>query len=127
VFALTPPAKPGARCDIEILHAFPQSPADGYFPSGALVAGGHGAIFGAAVRGGSGPCSGGCGTVWQLTPPATVGGPWTETILHDFQGPDGAFPVSISAGANGVLSGITPDGGSASGNGGSGTVFEIIP
>jgi uncharacterized repeat protein (TIGR03803 family) len=124
VFALTRPAKPGARCNIEILHEFRlQSRADGRYPSGALVAGANGVIFGATAAGGSGPCSGGCGTVWQLTPPATAGGPWAEKILHNFHGPDGDSPVSISAGANGVLYGTTGFGGS----GGNGTVFEITP
>jgi hypothetical protein len=123
VFALTPPAKPGAQWNIEILHEFLQSPAGTSIPTGApLVAGRHGVIFGATSQGGSGPCSGGCGTVWQLTPPTTPGRSWTEKILHDFQGPDPASSVAISAGANGVLYGIT--GGCCSDNG---TVFEIVP
>jgi uncharacterized repeat protein (TIGR03803 family) len=125
VFMLTPPTKPGARWNIEIVHEFPpQSRTDGHLPSGALVEGPHGVIFGTTAFGGSGPCSGGCGTVWQLTPPTTAAGRWSEKILHDFQGPDGASPVSISAGANGVLYGTTGGGGDSSGDG---TVFEIVP
>jgi hypothetical protein len=36
-----------------------------------------------------------CGTVYQLAPPSKKGGPWTETVLHVFQGKqydDGEFP-----------------------------------
>jgi hypothetical protein len=35
------------------------------------------------------------GTVYELTPPTTQGGAWTETTIHTFAGPvsDGAWPL----------------------------------
>jgi hypothetical protein len=122
VFALTPPTKPGVEWDIEILHEF-NSTTDGSAPNGAIVAGKHGVIFGATLVGGSR----GCGTVWQLTPPAPGGRRWTEKILHDFQnGTDGCYPASIGPGMGGVLYGTTMGGGSG-GSPGNGTIFEIVP
>jgi uncharacterized repeat protein (TIGR03803 family) len=123
VFALTPPPRPGARWDMKILHEFPKSGnTDGSSPTGAVVAGAHGMIFGATSLGGSQNC----GTVWQLTPPAAAGGRWTEQILHDFQnGADGCFPASISPGKGGVLYGTTQ--GKKGGEVPNGTVFEIVP
>jgi uncharacterized repeat protein (TIGR03803 family) len=119
VFALTQ-SRPGAQWDLEILHKFPAfGETDGSGPTGAVVAGPNGVIFGATALGGSQ----GCGTVWQLTPPAAPGGRWTEKILHHFQGADGCNPVSIGAGMGGVLYGTAAAGGST----GNGTVFEIVP
>ena len=68
----------------------------------------------------------GCGTVFQLTPPATLGGAWTENVLHSFsnENGDGAYPVAgLALAATGVLYGTTSAGGSA----GKGTVFAIKP
>jgi hypothetical protein len=112
-----------ARRTPEILHKFAKSgTTDGYSPTGAVVAGAHGVIFGATALGGSR----GCGTVWQLTPPAALGGKWTEQILHDFQdGADGCFPASISQGMTGVLYGTTQ--GERNGGAPNGTVFEVVP
>jgi uncharacterized repeat protein (TIGR03803 family) len=123
VFALTPPPGPGARWNMKILHKFAKpGTTDGSLPTGAVVAGAHGVIFGATALGGSQNC----GTVWQLTPPAAADGPWTEKILHDFQnGADGCFPASISPGMNGVLYGTTQ--GERNGGAPNGTVFEIVP
>jgi hypothetical protein len=123
VFALIRPPRPGAQWDLEILHRFPKpGKTDGSSPTGAVVAGAHGVIYGATALGGSQNC----GTVWQLTPPA-AGGPWTEQILHDFQnGADGCFPASISPSRNGgVLYGTTQ--GKKGGGAPNGTVFEIVP
>jgi uncharacterized repeat protein (TIGR03803 family) len=69
---------------------------------------------------------GGCGIVFELTPPTTPGGAWTETILHSFsgQGGDGAIPLgALALSSSGVLYGTTSAGGTA----GRGTVFSIVP
>jgi uncharacterized repeat protein (TIGR03803 family) len=59
-------------------------------------------------------------------PPATPGGPWTETILHTFTGldGDGALPTAaLAMSSSGVLYGTTSSGGAN----GKGTVFAIRP
>ena len=104
----------------------PESPTD------ATVYGG--VLYGTTQYGG-GPTSGSscfetasnyCGTVFELTPPATPGGTWTETILHSFtdQNGEGSFPgSSLVWGPEGVLYGTTPVGGTA----GAGTIFAVAP
>lgn len=69
------------------------------------------------------PPQGGCGTAFEVTP--TVGGGWTETVLHDFgSGADGQNPIAgLIFDALGNLYGATPYGG----NFGNGTVFELTP
>lgn len=51
-----------------------------------------GNLYGTTQKGGDPSCSQGvgCGTVFVLTP--TVGGSWSETILHSFDGTDGNLP-----------------------------------
>jgi uncharacterized repeat protein (TIGR03803 family) len=66
------------------------------------------------------------GTVFKLTPPATLGDSWTETILHSFTGQndDGATPVAgLALNLAGILYGTTSAGGTA----GKGTVFAVAP
>src|SRR5215831_16627620 len=66
---------------------------DGSTPVGALVADQAGNMYGTTVQGGGSVNCGsfqgrifGCGTVFQLTPPAPGSSRWTETILYVFQG-----------------------------------------
>ena len=49
------------------------------------------------------------GTIYELSPPATAGGSWTETILHNFtNGSDGATPLgTMTFDKNGNLFGTT--------------------
>jgi|HubBroStandDraft_1064217.scaffolds.fasta_scaffold04000_5 hypothetical protein len=57
------------------------------------------------------------GTVFALTPPASAGGAWTETVIHSFagSGSDGADPTAgLAIGAGGVLYGTTYYGGNGS-------------
>ncbi|MGA3044836.1 MAG: choice-of-anchor tandem repeat GloVer-containing protein [Bryobacteraceae bacterium] len=123
-----------------VLYAF-QGGSDGENVVSGLVAGSGGVLYGTTQVGGGGNCTiywsngavVGCGTVFELTPPATEGGAWTERILYAFRGgADGAFPNTLVAGSGGVLYGTalvaggalygaTTDGGSA----GDGTVFKL--
>jgi hypothetical protein len=70
----------------------------------------------------------GNGTVFELTPPATPGGAWTETILHKFHGSDGSTPegrvllMPTSSGRE-VLFGTTYQGGPNN----AGVAFELSP
>ena len=54
--------------------------------------------------GGGGSCVNGCGTVFELT---RTGSGWTETILHAFNGSDGAAPSGVTLGKDGNLYGTT--------------------
>jgi uncharacterized repeat protein (TIGR03803 family) len=95
-----------------VIYSF-QGGSDGSYPYGGLVAGPGGALYGTTTEGGGGSCAGGCGTVFQLTPASTVGGPWVETILYSFTGgSDGATPwASLIVDGTGNLYGSTLFGG----------------
>jgi hypothetical protein len=113
VFELTPPAAPGAAWTEIVIYNFTAANGDGAFPVTGVVLGKNGVLYGTTGSGGAisgSPCSffgiiAGCGILYELTPPASPGGPWTETILHSFTGQngDGGIPgpltVSVSAGA----------------------------
>jgi uncharacterized repeat protein (TIGR03803 family) len=119
VFALTPPASPGAPWTEAVLHQFNND--DGCNPRGNLLIGSGGVLYGITTAGGIGL---GNGTVFSMTPPATAGGAWSETVLHRFAGSDdGATPNGLAMGADGALYGITQYGGSSN----LGTVFAIAP
>src|SRR5271154_2455760 len=80
---------------------------NGFNPRGVTFA--SGLLYG-TVQGGTS----GNGAVFQLTPPATSGGSWTEAILYSFTGEngDGASPQgSPVVGINGALYGTTYYGG----------------
>jgi uncharacterized repeat protein (TIGR03803 family) len=108
-----------------VLHSFGGS-GDGAIPFTELVAK-NGVLYGTTSAGGTGVCSyggvPGCGTVFSITP----GG--TETVLHEFAGPDGAFPAAGLVATSRVLYGATVSGGSGScnyfGNAGCGTVYQV--
>jgi hypothetical protein len=61
-------------------------------PNGVIV-GKNGNLFGTTYAGGANSCgSYRCGTVYVLTPSAA--GPWKKTVLHNFNGTDGALPAA---------------------------------
>jgi uncharacterized repeat protein (TIGR03803 family) len=74
VFSLT---KQGGKWTKTIIHNF--TGADGGDPSGALLLGSDGALYGSAGGGQFGK-----GVVFQLKPPASAGAPWTETPIFNF-------------------------------------------
>jgi hypothetical protein len=69
----------------KVLYSFQGLP-DGATPIGAVVFDQQGNLYGATQNGGSSSCPSieQCGTVYQLTPPAKKGDPWTETVLYSF-------------------------------------------
>ena len=111
-----------------MLYRFQGAP-DGAQPWSGLIADKHGNLFGTTNLGGTGSCSSGCGTVFELSPQGKTA--WTETTLYSFQGgSDGADPdAALVMDGNGNLYGITADGGTGAcnneGNAGCGTVFEL--
>jgi|HubBroStandDraft_1064217.scaffolds.fasta_scaffold01635_11 uncharacterized repeat protein (TIGR03803 family) len=118
VFELTPPASGGAWTET-VLHSFGGGD-DGTYPYGGVVAGANGVLYGTTNYGGAS----GMGIVYELAPPAVSGGAWTETVLHNFGGSDGAYPYStVTVAANGALYGTTELGGTYD----FGTVYELTP
>lgn len=122
VFKLTP-TKSGVW-SFQTLHKF-VSATDGIDPLPPLVFDGAGALYGTTSYGGPGGCHYGCGTVFQLVPPSTQGGQWTENILYEFTGQDdGARPAGgVSFDNSGVLHGCTAGAGNYEG----GTLFDLTP
>jgi hypothetical protein len=129
VFSLTPPVSPGGAWTEAVLHDFTPLSGDGTIPAAGVVIGSGGVLYGTTFSGGTFDF----GTAFSLTPPTSPGGPWTETLLHNFgsSSHDGTSPLSaLVIGSGGVLYGTTEDGGSTSsgcGFTGCGTVFVLTP
>jgi len=119
VFQLTPPVLPGQPWTEATLHEF--SGGDGEFPLNGLITDSFGNLYGTTQAGGASNL----GTVFELSPPATQGGAWTEATLHSFKSNrDGAGPgAGLIFGKRGLLYGTTESGGSS----GNGTVFVVAP
>jgi hypothetical protein len=137
VYELSPPATKGGSWNETVLYRFPTNK-NGYYPWGDLVFDGAGNLYGATLYGGGkgyNNCDkyyGYCGTVFELSPPKTKGGKWSEKVLHSFaSGTDGANPNGgLVFDSNGNLYGTTYGGGDESGEcgpGGCGTAFELNP
>lgn len=75
----------------KVLHSFGNT-GDGFVPLAGQVFDAQGNLYGVTNLGGlqSGCRGDGCGTVYQLKPNSD--GSWTETVIHAFDGNDGAFP-----------------------------------
>ena len=99
------------------LYAF-SGGSDGAVPWARVVFGPNGTLYGTTYGGGSGACSGGCGTIFNLRPQAraciTSLCPWTEAVLHRFNGSDGNGPgfAEIVFDQAGNMYGTTVQGGS---------------
>jgi uncharacterized repeat protein (TIGR03803 family) len=99
-----------------ILYKF-NGDTDGFYPAGALTLDSLGNLYGATTQGGTN----GPGTVFELTP---SGGSWTESIIQNFDGSDGANPYNgVTLAPTGNLYISTP----AGGNNGSGSIVELTP
>jgi len=107
------------------LYSFVGSPNDGRYPYAALVQGSDGNFYGTTAGGGNGPCPGGCGTVFRVSPSGAY------TTLYSFVGypTDGQSPnAGLVQGSDSNFYGTTVEGGS--GNcivNGCGTIFRISP
>ncbi len=124
VFKLSPPTVSGSAWTHNLLHKF--TGPDGANPEARLLFDRSRALYGTTANGGAtrANCAGGCGTVFKLTPPATTGGTWTETVLHSFTRRDGALPTgSLIFDKSGALYGTTRFGGAHN----QGTVFKLQP
>jgi hypothetical protein len=87
----SPPKQKGGAWKETILYSFPTAK-QGYFPNGDLVFDSAGDLTGATIFGGGKGTTcdefygGNCGAVFELSPPKTKGGKWTEKVLHTFAG-----------------------------------------
>jgi hypothetical protein len=146
VYEMSPPAQPGGSWTETVIYSF-QGGNDGYYPRGDLVFDEAGNLYGATAYGGGKGSNCGdslypnCGTVFELSPPQTKGGSWTEKVLYSFSGlvpwaiaADGSEPNGGLAFDNeGNIFGTAARGGSmiaaCGGEGelcGCGAVFELI-
>jgi hypothetical protein len=137
VFELSPPKQKGGKWTETVLYSFP-TPKQGFSPAGDLVFDGAGNLYGATTYGGGYGTNCGdayyqyCGAVFELSPPKTKGGKWTEKVLHGFKGnTDGANPNGgLILDGKGNVYGTTyygGDQGAQCGSVGCGTAFELKP
>jgi hypothetical protein len=116
VYKLAPSAG-GKGVTYQVLYRF-KGLEDGGNPSGGMIFDAAGSLYGPTWSGGTY----GYGVVFKLTP--NQDGSWTESVIHNFNGSDGANPArSLISDPTGNLYGITTAGGAF----GAGTVYEITP
>ena len=107
VFELSPPQHKGEAWTETILYSFPTAK-QGYVPSGDLVFDKSGNLYGSTIFGGGqgttcDPFYQYCGAVFELSPPKTKGGKWTEKVLHSFAGVATGQDSGDGANPNGTL------------------------
>jgi uncharacterized repeat protein (TIGR03803 family) len=91
-------------------------PSNGSYPYGSLIVGNNGKLYGMTREGGTSNS----GTIFEFDP----AGAGTLIKKINFTGANGSYPMgSLTAGGNGKLYGMTPDGGTNS----LGTLFEFDP
>ena len=114
VFKLAP--EPDGKWSETVLHSFQGT--DGVNPTGDLVIDKAGNLYGTTESGGGHNS----GLVFKLAP--DTNDEWIETVLHDFQGTDGATPAGgLIFDRAGNLYGTTSSGGTHN----NGTVFKLSP
>ncbi len=101
-----------------VLHNFAGGSSDGAYPYAGVMMDAKGNFYGDTAYGGSGNCSSGCGTVYELNKKGTL------TRLESFDGSDGQYPVGgLVQDAKGNLYGTAYIGGSDL----YGTVWKLTP
>ncbi len=136
VFEMSPPQQKGGKWTETVLYSFP-TPKQGFVPAGDLVFDSAGNLYGATIFGGGygttcDPFYQYCGAVFELSPPKTKGGKWTEKTLHGFKGgTDGANPNGgLVLDSKGAVYATTQIGGDLQGEcnpNGCGAVFKLAP
>jgi len=111
-----------------VLYSF-QDGGDGAVPATSLISDKTGNLYGTATNaGGVTSCTVHCGSIFELSPPASKHGRWNFTILYDFTGgKDGGLPEgSLMFGPDGSLYGTANVGGKY-GKFGGGVLFQLRP
>jgi hypothetical protein len=147
VFEMSPPKQKGGKWTETVLYSFP-TPKHGFLPNGDLVFDSAGNLYGATEFGGGhgttcDPFYKYCGAIFELSPPQTKGGKWTEKTLYGFKGVaagaqfgDGANPNGgLVLDSKGAIYGTTYFGGNnvkgecqgGVGGTGCGIVFKLAP
>jgi uncharacterized repeat protein (TIGR03803 family) len=122
VFELSPS---GSGWTETVLYRFTGG-SDGAIPTSTLIFDQAGHLYGTTISGGLPGCPFlnyyGCGTAFELS---RSGSGWTESVLYSFTGRgDGSRPVGgLIFDPSGNLYGTTQSGG----DGGGGTVFQLVP
>jgi uncharacterized repeat protein (TIGR03803 family) len=80
VFELSP-AMIGGGWSESVLYSF-SGTTDGAYPSNGLIVDANGNFYGTTMQGGSGPCSAGCGTVFELSPSESG---WVEQVIYNIE------------------------------------------
>jgi hypothetical protein len=147
VFKLTPPRWGQMAWTEQTIYSFsPETGTSAVQPGAnpeqpdALIMDQAGNLYGTAFTGGSTDTfcgTTGCGVVFELTPPRTPQGIWTEQTLWVFTGGnDGAYPLSgVIMDATGALYGMTNGGGNTTNTNcafqafdvGCGVVYKLTP
>ncbi len=120
IYELSRPAQAGSPWTESVLYEFSQ----GVEPVNGLIAGPGGRLYGTTLLGGRYNA----GTVFELLPPAQLGGTWAEKVLYNFNNLSTVAqgdPTSIVMDASGSLYGATSyiDASKAQ----YGTVFQLSP
>jgi hypothetical protein len=126
-FSLSPPSEIGGAWTEALLYSF-QGGSDGASANSNLIPGENGVLMGTTAAGGAynSHCRYGCGTFFELTPPAEPGGSWTENVLFAY--PKADFePGTLLAGTGGVFYGASALGGDKACNLGCGSIYELLP
>jgi uncharacterized repeat protein (TIGR03803 family) len=120
VFELSPPTT-GTAWTETVLHSF-DSATDGISPRIGLTFDTKGNLYGTTENGGTYNW----GIVYELSPPASGGTAWTESILHNFNfSTDGGNPglSTLLFDKSGALYGTTEQGGTSK----DGIIFKLTP
>jgi uncharacterized repeat protein (TIGR03803 family) len=101
-----------------ILYNFQGGNSDGSTPAAGVIRDAAGNLYGTTEHGGAGQCEAGCGTIFKLDPSGK------ETVLHSFNGSDGAFPFGeLIEDEKGDIYGTATEGGPTN----YGTVWKLAP
>lgn len=108
--------------NLTTLYSFGAVPGDGVDPQAGVAFDPSGNLYGTAAVGGIGGAN---GIVYELSPPAQPGNPWTESIPSRFHGsPDGKVPeCRLIVTSTGRLFGTTLQGGANN----MGAAIELLP